>query len=89
VNAEIHLPDAVLEQLAQRVATILEERRSTTDTLSQVRGRWLTVDQAAEYIGASRQRVYDLRSAGRLGRHADGRRALIDREELDRLVEGV
>ena len=32
------------------------------------------------------QRIYDLRSARRLTMHGDGRRALIDRQELDRLV---
>jgi excisionase family DNA binding protein len=80
------LPPEVIEQIAVRVADILSERESTSRPATVT--RWLTVDQAAEYIGASRQRVYDLRSSGRLQRHGDGGRALVDRNELDRLIEG-
>jgi excisionase family DNA binding protein len=78
----LQLPPELLEQLAQRVAEILAERTPATATEQ----RWLTVDQAAEYIGCSRQRIYDLRSSGRLRRHGDGRRGLVDRHDLDRLV---
>jgi excisionase family DNA binding protein len=46
------------------------------------------VDQAAAYIASSKQRIYDLRSSGRLTRHGDGRRALISRAELDQLISG-
>ncbi|MDX6592752.1 MAG: Helix-turn-helix domain [Gaiellales bacterium] len=80
------LPPETLEAIAQRVADILEERQSQTSP--GIVTRWLTVDQAAQYIGANRQRVYDLRSSGRLSRHGDGGRALVDRHELDELVEG-
>lgn len=84
MSLSIDLPDEALEQLAQRVADILEERTAATAPSP----RWMTVDQAAEYIGAKQQRVYDLRSSGRLTRHGDGARALVDRRELDRLVGG-
>jgi excisionase family DNA binding protein len=84
----LHLDDEVLERLAVMVADELERRRGTPTSATRTAQRWMTVDQAAEYIGASRQRVYDLRSAGQLGRHGDGRRALIDRNELDNLIEG-
>jgi excisionase family DNA binding protein len=82
---EISLPPEVVEQIAQRVAEILEERRS--GEAAAPAQRWLTIDQAAAHIGAKPQRIYDLRSSGRLSRHADGRRALIDRVELDMLVQ--
>jgi excisionase family DNA binding protein len=81
----ITLSDEALEQIAQRAAEILAERQHDR-AVSQ---RWLTVDQAAAYIGAKRQRIYDLRSAGRLSRNGDGRRGLVDRHELDRLVGGM
>jgi excisionase family DNA binding protein len=87
VSLSIDLPDDVLEQLAQRVADILEERQAAAGVPAL--GRWLTIAQAAEYIGAKRQRIYDHRSSGRLTRHGDGTRALVDRLELDQLVEGV
>ena len=44
---------------------------------------FLTVAEAAEYIRASRQRVYDLLSSRRLSRRKDGARVLISRAELD------
>jgi len=44
---------------------------------------YLTVADAAVYIQASRQRVYDLLSSRRLSRRKDGARVLISRAELD------
>jgi excisionase family DNA binding protein len=44
---------------------------------------YLTVAEAAVYMRASRQRVYDLLSSRRLSRHKDGARVLISRAELD------
>jgi excisionase family DNA binding protein len=44
---------------------------------------YLTVAEAAAYLRASRQRVYDLLSSRRLSRHKDGARVLISRAELD------
>ena len=44
---------------------------------------YLTVAEAAAYIRASRQRVYDLLSSRRLSRRKDGARVLISRAELD------
>jgi excisionase family DNA binding protein len=78
-----NLPDELVERIAQRVADIIDERRVKREL-----PRWLTVAEAAAYIGAKPQRIYDLRSMGRLGRHGDGRRGLVDRNELDRLAEG-
>jgi excisionase family DNA binding protein len=76
-------PPELVEQIAERVADILEQRQRP-----QSERRWLTVSEAAAYLGAKPQRVYDLRSSGRLGRHGDGGRALVDRRELDNLIEG-
>jgi excisionase family DNA binding protein len=44
---------------------------------------FLTVAEAAVYLRASRQRVYDLLSSRRLPRHRDGARVLIRRADLD------
>ena len=43
----------------------------------------LTVPEAAKRLRAKPQRVYDLLSDGRLTRHKDGSRVLVDRRELD------
>jgi excisionase family DNA binding protein len=47
---------------------------------------YMTIPEAAEYLRCSRQRVYDLRSSGRLNRFGDGRRALVKRAELDEIT---
>src|SRR4051812_11433558 len=44
---------------------------------------YLTVEEAAVYLAASRRRIYDLVSAGRLAHHKDGRRLLFLEEDLD------
>ena len=49
----------------------------------------IAIDEAADYIGSTRKRIYDLRSAGRLSRTGDGSRVLVDRQELDDLIGGV
>ena len=75
------LPDDVLDEIARRVALIIESQAHPATP-----ARWLSVDEAADYLRCSKQRVYDLRSSGRLGRYGDGGRALVDRHELDQLV---
>jgi excisionase family DNA binding protein len=79
----IALPPETIETIAQRAAEIVLQRQKADAALP----RWLTVEKAADYIGATRQRVYDLRSDGRLTKHGDGSRALVDRLELDALIE--
>lgn len=44
---------------------------------------FLTVAEAAVYLRASRQRVYDLLSSRRLPKYRDGARVLIRRSDLD------
>lgn len=86
MNLTLQVPDALVEEIAQRAAEIV---LAQLDTASG--GDWpeyMTPAQAARYIGADRQRIYDLRSAGRLTRYGDGSRALIRRRELDAYVAG-
>jgi excisionase family DNA binding protein len=47
---------------------------------------YLTIPEACEYARMSRQRIYDLRSAGRLSRNGDGSSARVLRSELDALI---
>ncbi len=70
-----------VDLIAERVAAILAGQQQPQQ------GRWLTIDQAADYVGAKRQRIYDLRAKGRLSKTGDGGRVLIDRHELDALIE--
>jgi excisionase family DNA binding protein len=49
---------------------------------------YLTVREAADYLRARPQRVYDLLSDGRLTRVKDGSRVLVARAELDAHLAG-
>ena len=81
----VALSAEAVEAIAARAAEIaLERLGAQRPELSP----WLTVEEAARWIGASRQRIYDLRSSGRLNAYADGGRALVRRDELDAYVRG-
>jgi excisionase family DNA binding protein len=69
------------ERVEERIAAMLA-------TSSKPTSPYMTVDEAARYIGAHRQRIYDLRSSGRLSRIGDGSRALVSRDELDEYLNG-
>jgi len=83
VTAElvVTVTDDLVERIAQRVAEILAERDRRESS-----SRWLTAQQAADYLQATPQRIYDLRSSGWLSRTGDGSRVLVDRRELDVLL---
>ena len=81
----LSVPPELVEEIAQRAAAIaLERLRVEAETAP----RLLTVPEAAEYLRAKPQRVYDLLSDGRLTRKKDGSRVLVDRQELDRYLAG-
>jgi excisionase family DNA binding protein len=48
----------------------------------------LSVNEAAQYLCCSRQRIYDLASSGRLPRVKEGRRLLFRRSDLEKLLSG-
>jgi excisionase family DNA binding protein len=75
----IEVPPELVEQIARRAAEIVLQRQQA----EAEQPRWMTVPKAAAYIDAEPQRIYDLASDGRLTRHKDGSRLLIDRRELD------
>lgn len=74
------LPKDVAHAIAQLAAEIAVERLRNE---AAARPRMLTIKEAAEELRAKPQRVYDLLSDGRLTRHKDGARVLVDREELN------
>jgi excisionase family DNA binding protein len=75
------IPDKFLEQLAELVtARVLANLDANPSTVASP---YLTVAEAADYLRARKQRVYDLLSARRLTRYKDGSRVLISRAELD------
>ncbi|PWU23551.1 MAG: hypothetical protein C5B48_08390 [Candidatus Rokuibacteriota bacterium] len=78
VTAEILLSEAVLVAIAVRVLELLPQPAPASP--------YLRIDEAADYLRCSRQRIYDLLSAGRVARYKDGSRVLVLRAELDELV---
>ena len=83
----ITLPADAFDQLVERVAAVVVDRLRLSLEPEKPRP-FLTVPEAASYIGAKRQRVYDLLSSGRIKRYKDGTRVLIKREELDAYLAG-
>ncbi len=82
----LELPDALVDAIAERAAEIVLERLGEREALAG--SPYLSVDEAAEYLRSSRQRVYDLLSSGRLSRHKDGSRVLVARAELEAHLAG-
>jgi len=75
------VPDELVEAIAERVAELLAERPETSRRRDL--SPYFSVAEAAEYLRADRQRIYDLLSDGRLRRFKDGSRVLVSRAELE------
>jgi hypothetical protein len=74
------LLDELFDRVADRVVRRLEAREPTPRT------ELLSVPEAAAVLRCKPQRIYDLRSAGRLPRTVEGGRAVVRRSDLERLV---
>lgn len=81
------LPPEAVEAIARRAAEIMLERLEL-EPYGRPVSPWLTVPEAAELLRCKPQRIYDLRSSGRLSRDGDGDRALVRRDELERYIAG-
>lgn len=75
----VTLPPDVLEAIAERAAEIVLER------LDAPASPWLTLADAAAYLGWSRQRLYKRRD---VPRYKHGGRVMYRRDELDAFLEG-
>jgi Helix-turn-helix domain len=76
--------DMLLDELVERVADRVVRRLEALPT-SQA-GDLLSIAEAAELLRCKPQRLYDLRSAGRLPRTVEGGRAVVRRSDIERLV---
>ncbi len=81
----LELSDLEIAAIAEKVAAIIVS--DGVRPRSQGPQRFLTPTEAAEYLRCSRQRIYDLCSAGTLSRFRDGTRVLISRAEIDAHVQ--
>jgi excisionase family DNA binding protein len=73
--------DQVLDALADRVAARLRDGSPSSDCA--VKPRLLTVDQAAVYIGRSKEAVQHIVSSGKVPTVRSDRRVFIDVEDLN------
>jgi excisionase family DNA binding protein len=83
---EVRLSEEELELVARRAAELVREELAVAASLPA--SPFLDVAEAAVYIRAKPQRIYDLLSQGRLTRRKDGSRVLVERVELDAYLAG-
>jgi Helix-turn-helix domain len=76
--------DMLLDELVERVADRVVRRLEALPTSQP--GDLLSIAEAAELLRCKPQRLYDLRSAGRLPRTVEGGRAVVRRSDIERLV---
>ncbi len=76
--------DLLLDELVDRVADSVVQRLEAREM--RPRTELLSVPEAAAVLRCKPQRIYDLRSAGRLPRTVEGGRAVVRRSDLDGLV---
>ena len=74
------LLDEFVNRVADRVAHRLEAREPRRET------ELLSLTEAAEVLRCKPQRIYQLRSTGRLPRTVEGGRAIVRRSDLERLI---
>lgn len=78
----LELPREVLEAIAARAAELVLERSP-----ERSESPYLNVEEAAAFLRCKPQRIYELRTSGRLRRITEGGRALVLRAEVERLIE--
>lgn len=81
--ARLDLDDGALAELARRVAKLLEDAEP-----AEPASPYRDVGEAALYLRASKQRIYDLVNAGALTPRRDGRRLLFRVDTLDEYLAG-
>jgi excisionase family DNA binding protein len=85
ISLAVELPRGFVEAIADAVAA----RLGVAPHSSHPDSPYLDVDEAAAYIRASsKQRLYDLSSAGAIAPRRDGRRLLFHRDDLDAYLRG-
>jgi excisionase family DNA binding protein len=73
------------ERLNARVADEVERQLACLSSAPS--SPFMTVVETADHLRCSRQRVYDLLSAGKLRRQKEGSRTLVLRSEVESLVQ--
>ena len=69
--------NAITEGVYQRLQSRLPDSRPSP---------WMTVTEVAAYLACKPDRIYSLKSAGRIPHYKDGSRLLFERGEIDEWV---
>jgi len=77
------LLSAVEDRIVQKVA----ERLAHDATGATIRKRLYTVEEAAEYLARTKDAVEHMLASGKLRAVRSDRRVLIDKQDMDRLIE--
>jgi excisionase family DNA binding protein len=87
-SLELSTPGITVTLSAEAVLAIAGAVQARLQPMAApVESPFLTVREAASYIRAKPQRIYDLLSSGRVPKHKDGARVLILRADLDAHLE--
>jgi excisionase family DNA binding protein len=78
--------DSIIDTLASALAARLGPDLRTHSGSASIVPRLLTVDQAAVYLGRSKEAVQHMVAARKLPVVRDGRRVFLDVRELDRWI---
>lgn len=89
-----HIPPTIRRFLSPSAAVDLENwvrdvvrDEAQTAAGNAVQSEWMTVKQAAEWLGCDVRRIYDKCDQRRLTRYKDGGRLLLRRSEVEAQVE--
>ena len=83
VSAAARLEGLVGPVLAEAILDALREELAAASPTPEPAIRWLTVDQAADYLGTTAKAIRRRIDRGRLETVGDGRRVYVDRQALD------
>jgi excisionase family DNA binding protein len=80
--------DALIERMAEKVAARLQNGDQRAPVNGEVRPRLLTVEQAAVYIGRTKDAIQHMIASCKLPTVRSDRRVFIDMRDLDAWIEG-
>lgn len=79
--------ETLLDALAERVVQGITERLAQSGAGGDVRPRLLSVEQAAVYLGRTKEAVHHMVSSGKIPKVQGDRRIQIDIRDLDHWIE--
>ena len=79
---------ALLEQLADLVATRVAAAQQAAGEQASARALWLNAESAARYLDWPRQRLYKLTARGEIPHYKHEGRLVFRRDELDEWMRG-